>query len=204
MSKNIRLNGTDYENIVTVKLPTTDGGEAEFRDADEAVETDNTVYTSEKGVLYQKNTVIEAEAIGLLEGTPGFSGCTYMESFEAPNCTSQLKGYFVFAGCPNLKRVILPKIASDVTTYQCFKVNQDTTESGKSLEEIQLGSVGHPITSFQYDLGSGIDQYTPTLTIYVTDETELPLAKHPFGFKNGTIVYRSSVSGEVREYTTGG
>lgn len=35
MSKNIKLNETDYTGVSTVQLPTTDGGTATFKDADE-------------------------------------------------------------------------------------------------------------------------------------------------------------------------
>ena len=35
MSKNIKLNDTDYNGISTVQLPTTDGGTATFKDTDE-------------------------------------------------------------------------------------------------------------------------------------------------------------------------
>jgi hypothetical protein len=203
MSKNIRLNETDYENVSRVKLPTTDGGEAEFRDVDDVAETDNPVYETKNGVMYQKNTVLQTTAAACLESGFGFCGASEMETFEAPNNTSALSVTYCFAECAKLKRVILPKIKGEIKSYMCFRKNEDQV-GGQSLEEIQLGSVGYPIASFQYDLGSGIGQLTPTVTIYVADETELPLTKHPFGFTNGTIVYRSSVSGEIREYTTGG
>ena len=37
MSKNIKLNNTDYSGVSTVQLPTTDGGVASFKDTDEIV-----------------------------------------------------------------------------------------------------------------------------------------------------------------------
>lgn len=202
MSKNITLNETNYENVDRIFVPTTDGGEAEFLDVDEAPETGDTVYESPSGAFYKKNTVVEsASAEVILQAM--FRGASHLESIEAPNFTGELSGYYLFAQCPNLKRAILPKISGAIKTYMCFRKNEDNV-GGQSLEEIQLGSVGYPITSFQYELGSGIGQLTPTVTIYVADETTLPMEKHPFGFTNGTIVYRSSVSGEIREYTTGG
>lgn len=39
MSKNIKLNNTDYMGISTVQLPTTDGGTASFKDVDEIEES---------------------------------------------------------------------------------------------------------------------------------------------------------------------
>ena len=207
MAKNIRLNETDYKNVSKVKLPTTDGGTAEFLDVDEAPETGDTVYESKYGVLYKKNMVLESTNIPT-GASMMFAGMTYMESFEAPNfcgsAPSDTNGtfgsFYIFSGNPALKRVILPTVKK-FNAYMPFMSNQDGIRP--PLEEFQLGSVGHPFESFQYDFGINHADFAPTVTIYVADETELPLSGHPWDAPYANIVYRSSTTGEIREYTTG-
>ena len=66
------------------------------------------------------------------------------------------------------------------------------------LKEVQLGDVGAPISGLGQYAFSLCKQADLTITIYVADETAIPLAGSPFGATNATIIYRSSTTGEVR------
>lgn len=66
------------------------------------------------------------------------------------------------------------------------------------LKEVQLGDVGAPISSLTSLTFYHCIQADLTITIYVADETAIPLANSPFGATNATIIYRSSTTGEVR------
>lgn len=63
--KNIRLNDTTYEGIITAHLPTTDGGTAAFRDEDEIVDP-----VLKTGVVITPTT--EPQNIPVPEGFDGF------------------------------------------------------------------------------------------------------------------------------------
>lgn len=49
MSKNIKLNNTDYNGVSTVQLPTTSGGTATFKDTDEIMTPSGTKTITENG-----------------------------------------------------------------------------------------------------------------------------------------------------------
>ena len=67
----------------------------------------------------------------------------------------------------------------------------------RALEEVQLGSIGHPVSVLTTLTFVGCTQVGLTITVYVADDAELPLASTPWGATNATIIYRSSTSGEV-------
>ena len=68
MSKNIKLNNTDYNGVSTVQLPTTDGGKATFKDVDEitgggaSIELKGTYTVKTTGYFYSQST-LDNEAI---------------------------------------------------------------------------------------------------------------------------------------------
>lgn len=49
MSKNIKLNNTDYNGVSTVQLPTTSGGTASFKDVDEIKTPSGSITITENG-----------------------------------------------------------------------------------------------------------------------------------------------------------
>lgn len=76
----------------------------------------------------------------------------------------------------------------------------------RSLKTVILGSVGHPVTNFGglYRFFSGCTQNDLTITIYVNAASVSGIdpavnALAPWGAANATIIYRSSVTGEVLE-----
>lgn len=66
MSKNIKLNDTEYTGVSTVQLPTTDGGTAFFKDTDEITtqasgfELKGTYTVNSTGYFYAESTIDQA------------------------------------------------------------------------------------------------------------------------------------------------
>ena len=67
MSKNVKLNNTNYTGISTVQLPTADGGTATFQDVDEITESGGggfelkgTYTVSKTGYIYKSSTIDQA------------------------------------------------------------------------------------------------------------------------------------------------
>lgn len=102
-----------------------------------------------------------------------------------------------------------PSAGAGNVFYRCAKLEKATIETYKifghyfflgctALQEATLGKVGIPVSALTTLTFSGCTQTGLTITIYVADETAIPLANSPFGATNATIIYRSSTTGEVR------
>lgn len=76
MSKNIKLNNTDYNGVSTVQLPTTSGGTATFKDTDEIITPSGTKTIIENGTF---DVTSFAQAI-VNVATSGGSDASGMES----------------------------------------------------------------------------------------------------------------------------
>lgn len=83
MSKNIKLNDTDYNGISTVQLPTTDGGTATFRDTDEI-----TVPTGTKNIT-SNGTHDVTEFANVLVQVPTDGSGTFLGT-QTATCDSSL------------------------------------------------------------------------------------------------------------------
>lgn len=67
-----------------------------------------------------------------------------------------------------------------------------------ALQSVTLGDIGVDVTAMASLVFNGCTQSGLVITIYVDDNTAIPLAYSPWGATNATIVYRSSTTGEVR------
>lgn len=87
MSKNIKLNNTDYNGVSTVQLPTTNGGTATFKDTDEIMTPSGTKTITENGTHDVTNY---ANAIVNIASSGGSSENSYeMGTFEITEiCTN--------------------------------------------------------------------------------------------------------------------
>lgn len=105
-------------------------------------------------------------------------------------------GGSVFSSCGNLEKIALvdgysPTASQTYVAGDCPK-----------LREVIIGSIGHPVTGTLYEnafRGSGGQSGGATMTIYVADDRELPLANAPYGLQNATVIYRSATTGEILE-----
>lgn len=101
------------------------------------------------------------------------------------------KGTNTFSSNNNLKRL---ELVDGVGSSANF------AQDCPALSEVIIGSIGNPITSIASSAfaRSGTSATNPSITVYVTDETTIPIASAPWGFTGATVIYRSSTSGEVR------
>mgnify|MGYP003294575976 CR=1 FL=1 len=72
MSKNIKLNETEYKGVSTVQLPATDGGTASFKDTDEIVTPSGTKTITENGTFDVTN--FAQALVNVASGANGSSG----------------------------------------------------------------------------------------------------------------------------------
>ena len=144
------------------------------------------VYFTPEGMLYFEDHVIPGY-LGFLGLQGAFKGAEHLKSFSAPEHDAHISGYYFFESCNNLKKVYLPKI-TQLTSYMPFR-NTD------NVEEVQLGSIGYPVSKIAYSLAG---YSNAQVTIYVSDDTSIPLAGSPWGWSGSTFIYRSSTTGEVR------
>lgn len=128
---------------------------------------------------------------------------TYIEPYAAyysalvpvvdfPECTSIGRNAFEAGGSSTYQKVTtvnLPKVT---------KLLETTFKYQLSMTAAQIGSVGHPVTIIANTAFDKCTQSGLTITVYVDDNTSIPLANAPWGAANATIVYRSATSGEVR------
>lgn len=99
----------------------------------------------------------------------------------------------VFSGCASLENAII----KNVTSYGHYWFTDCN-----SLREVQLGSIGFPVTSIGTPYLFQRVTRTFSATIYVDAETfaNIPAAvtqNSPWSATNATIIYRNSTTGEV-------
>lgn len=154
-------------------------------------------YEPQTGCYYPKNldiTVTPPSTAGFM--TSRYAYCSELETAIVRGTSSignsSGAGASVFARCPKLKSIIL--------TDGCGS-NTYIAEGSPILENIQLGSIGHPVTAIYRNAfnQSGTSAPSKTITVYVADDATLPLANSPWGYTNATVIYRSATSGEVIE-----
>lgn len=156
------------------------------------------VYYTSGGVPYYKNMVFPDS----VDSSPdtAFQNATYIEQLE---WTADLSGVTfntdqIFRYCSNIKSFRMPK-------PPLFGPNLSyLIGMGSDVEEVIIGSVGHPYvgeTSFNTALLNN-SSARPTITFYLNissldDLPDIFQTGSPWGCENATIVYRSSVTGEV-------
>lgn len=176
-----------------------------------------TVYTSSKGIQYVKNVVLPSNVTAFF-ASEMYRYCSYMESISAPGIVSTDKApftavgggtayhnissvdfpnlevisYRLFQGLPKVKNIDLPKLKQITCTGFTFRAVTGAT--------LILGSIGHPVEKLSSGaLGGG--GFT-SVTVYVNASSIADIqsdvnGNQPWGGNVTTIVYRSSVTGEV-------
>ena len=154
-----------------------------------------TIYYAQSGACYVQHMVIEPSngVYTKVNMTNMYQDSLELKSVEMPNIVITTGMTSVFARCSKLKRAILPKV-----TYLSHYWFSNCT----ALEEVQLGSIGYPVTSIALYTFSNVTQEGLIITVYVDAESLADIIANvannsPWGAKNATIVYRNSTTGEV-------
>lgn len=141
--------------------------------------------------------------------------CANLSSLDFPNLESlsnTANGGFIFNTLPSVQSITFPKLKTVADTHGASNMfynlgnlttlNFPVVESIKgrifisltSLQNVTLGSVGHPVQSIINGSGGsvfyGCTQSGLTITIYTTNGASL--SSSPWGATNATIVYESA------------
>jgi hypothetical protein len=170
---------------------------AGFVSAVEAISAGEEIFYTSTGIGYTKNTVNPATS--LPESTYLYNAANDLETIEFPNFVGQTKNY-TFVNCENLTSIrFLNEAMPAGSNFVRYSV-------ASKLAEVQFGSLGHPAKSdvawSQYVFGFFAGGTKPTITVFVNAETlaDVPSnikSKQPWNATGGTVVYRSSNTGEV-------
>lgn len=162
-------------------------------------------WETSRGTVYVKDMVLDV----IYKSGSVPPAYRYAENMETLVCNeddlvggSAYRVNYYFGNCTKLKTASFPYLQGIETNYTDGFLGWAT-----SLESVQFGSVGHPVTALQnsnptYKLFQNCTQSGLTITIYVDAATlaDVPAAvktKQPWGATNATVVYRSSTTGEV-------
>lgn len=146
------------------------------------------VYFNGDGICYAEKMDIAVQVNP--QRIPRYSYCQNLKEISIDSTIrSSISGEGHYGNNPNLEKATI-KPFTNLAHY-------DFSNCAK-LKEVQLGDVGAPISSVALYTFYQCIQADLTITIYVADETAIPLTNSPFGATNATIIYRSSTTGEVR------
>lgn len=118
-------------------------------------------------------------------GAYGFQGCSAFTAVSIPGIT--LLSHYLFNSCANLVDVYLPK-CTDCSGQRAFG-------GCPLLETVQLGSIGHTVTSMHPYTFYQLTQSTLTITVYTDGsyvDTLLNKIKNNTGAVNSTVVFKAS------------
>lgn len=148
-------------------------------------------YMAKSGFLYSAN--MEYTEVTSLEGY-AYSYANNLVSVHFPNC-NYVGGAWAFSYCPNLKSSKFEQLTSVPNAF-CRSIT--------SLETMEFGSAGHPVTSIRSTSFYGDTQRGLTITVFVNASTLADAqaisdvgTTAPWGATNATIIYKSSTTGEV-------
>lgn len=169
----------------------------------DAVPEGGPVYINDCGTAYLKDMDLSGISTLDVAGVSGrnamYAKCIHMRSMicaaESVGAAATVGTNNLVNGCTALETLVMPKAA-----YYGHGFASNCT----SLKTVQLGSIGHPVTSmgvyaFQNDTQTGL-----TITVYVDAATTADIVagvkdSAPWGATNATIIYRNSTTGEIIE-----
>lgn len=109
-----------------------------------------------------------------------YAGCRNLAAIDLPSATTVAGN--AFSSCKALKSAILPQV-TELTENSTFS-------SCTALENVQLGSVGHPVSALAANTFASCTQTGLTITVYTTGGAEL--ANAPWGATNAMIIYKEA------------
>lgn len=144
------------------------------------------------GVVFLPKCIKADEAVALDGSSTTFASCPNITSFEAPVLRRITRD--MLNACNNLKTVYCPMLEGVGGVYS----NKAYAGiSGKSLERVELGSVGHPVSSITKNSIS-TDSTTVVITVFVNaDYVDTAVANIRSGVPNGTIICKDANTGDT-------
>lgn len=146
-----------------------------------------TVYVAPKsGMLYVPNMVIPGTATAFRNDF--LNGAVELVTLEAK---ALLNAYQFSAALQNLTK--LESVSwPNQTSYQGGNTN--TCKGCTALTQVQMGSIGHPVTNIDITMDGATAG--KTITIYCTAISAITVNNAPWRAQD-TVIYRDSTTGEV-------
>lgn len=153
----------------------------------EAVEEVQKLYYSSNGAAYPSQ-IITPDTVTAYAAMHG--DCPELVRIDLNKAASA--SYPAFHGSyPKLKEVLAPNLKALGRHFWCSNAN---------IENMQVGSIGVPVTSADSIALRGVVSVVLTIYVDASALSEIPdgiINNSPFGCSNATIIYRNSTTGEV-------
>ena len=114
------------------------------------------------------------------------SSTSALQEFEAPNITTYSPGVIFSSNYTKLTTVKL----TGFVTYPTTAYNMGAFYLNTYIQNVQLGSSGHPVTSIGNYLFQNCTQSGLTITVYTADGNAI--SGSPWGATNATIVWEEA------------
>lgn len=142
------------------------------------------------GVPYFEDMVIPEQVSNC---TTVYKSCVNMKTLSGAATFTTSAPPYQFQSCSNLKTVNLPK---------CTYIYAGAFFDCNSIENFTVGSVGNPVAVFRNNVFNTSNPFLITLFVNAQTLAEATAqtnvgANAPFNAANATIIYKSSVTGEV-------
>lgn len=146
-----------------------------------------TVYVAPKsGMLYVPNMVIPDTATAFQNSY--LNGAEELVTLEAKALLSAYQFAVALQNLTKLESVSWP----NQTSYQGGNTN--TCYGCTALTQVQMGSIGHPVTNIDITMGGATAG--KTITVYCTAISAITVSHAPWKAQD-TVIYRDSTTGEV-------
>lgn len=150
MSKNIKLNDTDYNGVSTVQLPTTSGGTASFKDVDEITTPSGSKTITENGT-YDVTNFAQAVVNVPTDGGSESSGNSYeMGTFTLTEVQNNYTYEHSLGRVPKFAIVYpssIDKNTSDAEHHTSYAIAEQIILNGLGQENHNISSKDSVITN---------------------------------------------------------
>lgn len=165
MSKNIKLNNTDYNGVSTVQLPTTSGGTATFKDTDEIMTPSGTKTITENGT-HDVTNFAQAIVNVPTSGGSGSSGNSYeMGTFTLTEAQDNYTYEHSLGRVPKFAIVYpisIDKNTSDEEHHNPYAIAEQTILNGLGQENYNISSKDSVIANSPFATYYGVSYSSST------------------------------------------
>lgn len=158
MSKNIKLNDTNYTGVSTVQLTTTDGGTATFKDTDEITTPSGSVTITENGTHDVTNYA--SAVVNVASGSSGSSENSYeMGQFTITENTNRYTYEHSLGRVPKFALVYpidVDKYEAGVTEHSTHSISTLMMLNGLGQEDYEISGNEAVLGNNPYTVWNGI------------------------------------------------